>query len=1119
MTQEMESIVMDHMGEEFNISVETLGKLVDVPKGFDTLHELGGVQGLAKALKTDLKQGLPAIETDLEIARVKKFSNNVLPPPPHQPLWSIVLDAMSDHILILLMVASVVSIVLGAVPYTSHDPKTGWIDGVAILVAVIIVVTITSINDFKNQARFRELNEKTNDKQVKAIRGGEQCQVSIFDVRVGDIVTLDTGDIICADGVFVEGHALKADESSITGESDPIKKGHPEDKVDPFLISGSLVIEGMGNMLVTAVGVHSFNGKTMMSLRVASEDTPLQKKLATLASRIGYFGMAAAILLLLIAIPKYFIEKKVKDEDINSDAASDIVSLVVCAITIVVVAVPEGLPLAVTMALAYGMMKMFKENNLVRNLASCETMGSATTICSDKTGTLTQNVMTVVTGTVCGNFPEVNESLKSKIPQHVAQILTDGIAINSNAYEGVSSKGKLEFIGSKTEVALLNFSKVLGSDYNEVRKRLEIKEMYPFSSARKRMNVLVKHTPTESRLYTKGASEIVLGLCDRYFDQNGNVIPLDASAKKYFEDQIMAFASDALRTIGIAYSEVKEGTEVKDAPENGSIFIGIVGIKDPLRPEVPDAVATCQKAGITVRMVTGDNIITARNIAKNCGILTEGGLVMEGPEFRKLSQSEMDAILPKLQVLARSSPTDKQLLVGRLKDLGEVVAVTGDGTNDGPALKLANVGFSMGISGTEVAIAASDVVLLDDNFASIVRAVLWGRNIYDAICKFLQFQLTVNVVAVTIAFFGTITYQESRDVEGRGPGSPLTAVQLLWVNLIMDTLAALALATEPPTPELLNRPPNGKNAPLISRSMWKNIIGHSAFQLAVLFTILYQGHNIFNHFIPESIERKQIDSDISLASSSSTSIDGDGKIIPEGSVHHYTLLFNTFVFMQLFNEINSRVLGSGTNPFKNFFNNPIFIVVMIFTLGVQILFVTFGSSATSTDSLYILEWVACIVVGAFSLPWGLFLRKIPIKEPVYKNEPPTVSEAIYTPPSTNIEMEGAHQNETAPVKLSKDYPTSAESTPNEEASPLVSRTSSVGAGDSTTPIPHNNVNKPTQVGRGWQIVRQTHKKLVVINALKEFNKDGETNLVDVVRGPQRGSISLPAPSNYANLNI
>ncbi|GAM20513.1 hypothetical protein SAMD00019534_036880, partial [Acytostelium subglobosum LB1] len=1122
----LESIGLDPMSDEFKFDLKTLGSLVDVPKNPDLLKEIGGPQGLADGLKSSLKDGLPNEQNSTETNRVHIYGKNILPPPPHTPLWRIVLDALSDHILILLIVAAVVSIILGAVPATSEDPKIAWVDGVAILVAVVIVVTVTSVNDFKNQARFRDLNEKTSDKQIKAIRSGEQCQVSIFDVRVGDIITLDTGDILCADGVFVDGHSLTCDESSITGESDPIKKGHMEQGFDPFFISGSQVLEGFGKMMVTAVGVNSFNGKTMMSLRVETEDTPLQEKLGKLADNIGKFGLAAAVLLLLIVIPKYFIEKKVRHEDLPKSTASDITKMIIGSITIVVVAVPEGLPLAVTMALAYGMMKMYKENNLVRHLASCETMGSATNICSDKTGTLTQNVMTVVTGCIGQRFddcPAYADYAKTNLKE-MSTILVEGLAVNSNAYEGMSTKGKMEFIGSKTECAMLNFTKLFDCDYLEVRKRLEVIELYPFSSARKRMGVLVRQNEQTLRFYQKGASEIILAQCDRYIDPNGQTQALTPEIKAMYEETIVTFATDALRTIGLAYRDFSNdcGIDFKgQAPETNLIFIGVIGIKDPLRPEVPGAVAQCKRAGITVRMVTGDNIITATNIAKNCGILTEGGICMEGPVFRNLPQDEMDAIIPRLQVLARSSPTDKQLLVGRLKDLGEVVAVTGDGTNDGPALKLANVGFSMGIAGTEVAIAASDVVLLDDNFASIVRAVIWGRNIYDAICKFLQFQLTVNVVAVTVAFVGTIT---------SGSHSPLTAVQLLWVNLIMDTLAALALATEPPTPELLDRPPTGKNAPLITRGMWKNIIGHSVLQLIILFVLLYKGDKIYENFVDFPIVYSER--------------------------HHYTIVFNTFVFLQLFNEINSRVLGNRLNPFTNFFNNPIFVIVLVATFIIQVLFVTFGDDATSTARLNITEWVACIITGAFELVWGLILRMIPIKEPPVQKVIPEKSETVYTPPvdtakphdvTLTTTTAAVAASEIEPIlessKITLDKNTDGyiplpvgvpiDGEDNQTTTTTTTTTTSTepsegGANQKKgwdlireTPQkirvvnafksyrrPEREVEDPIEVGRGWKLVRQTHQKIRVLNAFQSYEKPNESSLIDVVRHPTRQSIYL-----------
>ncbi|EGG23082.1 hypothetical protein DFA_05212 [Cavenderia fasciculata] len=942
-----------HKVEDFTLDTRHLEDLVSIPKNPKRLADLGGVKGLADKLNVNLDEGLPVhmIMTEESNLRIKRYGRNILPDPPQDSLWSMIIDALKDETLIILVIAATISIILGALKWTSHDPKTGWIDGVAILVAVAIVTMVTSINNYKNQGRFLELNKKSADKQVKLFRGGQQMLVSIFDVLVGDVLVVDTGDIICGDGVFIEGHSLVCDESSLTGESDPVKKGSPENGMDPFLISGSMVQEGFGRMLVTAVGVNSLNGRIMMSLRTEIEDTPLQEKLGVLAERIGKFGLAVAALMILITVPKYFITKKVNDEPITAASVSDITQIVVGAITIVVVAVPEGLPLAVTMALAYGMLKMFKENNLVRNLASCETMGGATTICSDKTGTLTQNVMTVVAGHICKPFDDVDYNLRYVVPASIQTILTDGICVNSNAYEGTNSKGRTEVVGSKTEGALLQFTKTFGADYVEVRKRLHVEKLYPFSSARKRMGVLVTLDEQHVRLYVKGASERILEACDSYLDADGNIQPLGADAKEVYEKAIFGFASDTLRTIGLAYKDYKKAEydyEEADEPNFGLTLVGILGIRDPLRPEVRGAVRQCQGAGIVVRMLTGDNIVTAENIARKCGILQPGDISMDSFAFNKMSEAELERVIPRLRVLARSSPLDKLRLVNKLKDMGEIVAVTGDGTNDSPALKQANVGFSMGISGTEVAIAASDVVLLDDNFASIVRAVLWGRNIYDSICKFLQFQLTINIVAVTVAFVGTIY--------GNGK-SPLTGVQLLWINLIMDTMAALALATEPPTPDLLERPPTGKDSPLITRTMWRNIIGHAVFQLTVQFVLLYIGTDIYNNFVHE-------------------------KIIKD-SVRHYTIIFNTFVFMQLFNEINARVLGNKLNPFRGIFANPIYVTILFITVVIQVLFVTFGGEVTSTVPLGVYEWIGCVVTGFFSLVVGLLLRMIPIKEPSY----------------------------------------------------------------------------------------------------------------------------------------
>jgi len=634
--------LVDIHSDVFPVSPGTLAKLVD-PKSPDLLKELGGLEGLANTLRSNLKDGLPTssgANDSLEQKRVEKYGRNVLPPAPRDSFLEIVWGALQDQILLLLIAAAVVSIILGSIPATSENPKQGWFDGVAILFAVVIVVGVTSTNDFQKQRQFAKLDAKKNDRVTKVVRGGEQTQIPIFDVAVGDIVLLDTGDIVCADGIFIEGYGLKTDESSLTGESDTVKKVSAlQSEGDCFMISGSQIVEGMGKMFVTAVGPNSMNGRLLLALRVTDEDTPLQEKLEVLAGHIGKFGIAAAALLLVIGIPKYFIEAKINNEfgteDFKKSVGSDIVKLIINAITIIVVAVPEGLPLAVTIALAYGMLKLFKLNNLVRHLAACETMGGATNICSDKTGTLTQNEMTVVTGWFLGKkYLQITESLATELAPEYLQVLVDGMAINSTAFEVTNAKGKIDYVGSKTEGALIKLCKVLGVNYDQIRKQYSpYYKLYPFSSARKAMSTVIK-TENGFRLYSKGASEIILSRCDKIMLFNGTrveVVPLEEHHRKEVSAAIHEFATDALRTICTAYCDIRDEPNWDNPPEDNMTLLALVGIRDPLRPEVPGAVATCQRAGITVRMVTGDNIVTAQNIAKACGILRPGGICLEGP--------------------------------------------------------------------------------------------------------------------------------------------------------------------------------------------------------------------------------------------------------------------------------------------------------------------------------------------------------------------------------------------------------------------------------------------------------------------------------------------------------
>ncbi|KAG1456396.1 hypothetical protein G6F56_006840 [Rhizopus delemar] len=794
-------------------------------------------------------------------------------------------------------------------------------------------------------------------------------QISVHDIQVGDILHLEPGDIVPVDGIYIEGHDLKCDESAATGESDAVRKNtlvecekqankHANSLhlPDPFIISGSKVLEGVGSYLVISVGVNSYYGRTMMALRSEPESTPLQEKLNDLAEMIAKLGSAAGLLMLIVLLIRYFVGWRNGVPDQPSAIVLDIMKILIVVVTIVVVAVPEGLPLAVTLALAYATQRMLKDNNLVRVLAACETMGNATTVCSDKTGTLTQNKMTVVAGTFGSQFKfSAHESVKiSEVHQHVPKeqldLIHQSIAVNSNAFEGENEKGEACFVGNKTETALLQFSRDTKAEhYDVLRTRWPIEQIYPFSSERKAMATVMKcldsSKRTVYRMHIKGASEIILGLCSFVLSLE-HASELTQEDQQLIEGTIQSYALQSLRTIGIAYRDFEqwppngyndEGkVPFEDLIQDGGLtFLAVVGIEDPLREGVTEAVQACQRAGVFVRMVTGDNVVTAKSIAKQCGIYTPGGEVMEGPVFRRLSPSEMDNVLPRLQVLARSSPEDKRILVSRLRELGDIVAVTGDGTNDGPALKMADVGFSMGIAGTEVAKEASSIILMDDNFSSIIRAIMWGRCVNDAVKKFLEFQLTVNITAVILTFISAVASTDQKSV--------LTAVQLLWVNLIMDTFAALALATDPPTPELLDRNPEPRNAPLITFKMWKMIIGQAIFQIIVTLVLLYS--SVLNY--------------------------------PTESVVLQTVVFNTFVFCQIFNEINCRRIDSKLNIFSNMFANKFFIVIFFICVLGQALIVQFGGAAFQVVGLDGAHWGIAIVVGFMSLPIGAVIRLIP----------------------------------------------------------------------------------------------------------------------------------------------
>lgn len=831
----------DVTDNRFAFTPGQLSKLLN-PKSFAAFHALGGLSGIEKGLRTDRYSGLSIDEKVLDgsvdfddavsaaaswadvrdtprrsmtrtstsatamhrsndsfLDRKRIFKDNKLPAKKSKSIFELAWIAYNDKVIILLSVAAVVSLALGIYQSITgpSDEDVQWVEGVAIMVAIVIVVTVGAANDWQKERQFVKLNQKKDDRNVKIIRSGKSREISVHDILVGDVMHLEPGDMIPVDGIFISGHNLKCDESSATGESDNLKK-HPGDevyeailahknlgKMDPFIISGGKVTEGIGTFLVTAVGVNSSYGRTMMSLREPSQTTPLQAKLNVLAEYIAKLGLGAGLMLFIATFIKFLVSLNTIEGG-PSAKGQQFLQVFIVAVTVVVVAVPEGLPLAVTLALAFATTRMLKDNNLVRLLRACETMGNATTICSDKTGTLTQNRMSIVAGIfgassrfIDKRTPESSESnspnsptqtrlssegeaqensttqFVSSLDQDVKLLLMQSIAINSTAFEG-EQDGHENFIGSKTETALLSFARdyLAMGPVSEERSNANIVQMVPFDSGRKCMAAVVKLGNSNYRMFVKGASEIMLGRCSKIIQD-----PTTGVAEVYITNEnmetlnnvITSFASRSLRTIGLLYKDFEQWPP-KDAPTQEDdhklavfdkifkdmVFLGIVGIQDPLRAGVAEAVGDCQNAGVYVRMVTGDNLLTAKAIASECGIYTEGGLVMEGPYFRKLDRAEMFQTIPRLQVLARSSPHDKQTLVQRLKEMGETVAVTGDGTNDAPALKTADVGFSMGIAGTEVAKEASAIILMDDNFASIVKAIMWGRAVNDSVKKFLQ---------------------------------------------------------------------------------------------------------------------------------------------------------------------------------------------------------------------------------------------------------------------------------------------------------------------------------------------------------------------------------------------
>uniref|UniRef100_A0A8C3APU4 Calcium-transporting ATPase n=1 Tax=Cyclopterus lumpus TaxID=8103 RepID=A0A8C3APU4_CYCLU len=1018
-----------HAGGDFGVTVTELTELMEL-RGTDALQKIqenyGDTEGLCQRLQSSTTDGLSGDPADME-RRYQTFGQNFIPPKKPKTFLELVWEALQDVTLIILEVAAIISLGLSFYQPPGQDSEscgdlsgsaedegeadTGWIEGAAILLSVVCVVLVTAFNDWSKEKQFRGLQSRIEQEQkFTVVRKGNVIQIPVADMVVGDMAQVKYGDLLPADGILVQCNDLKIDESSLTGESDHV--GKSVDK-DPMLLSGTHVMEGSGRMLVTAVGVNSQTGiiftllgageieeegkdkkgkqpdgavennqnkakkqdggvaMEMQPLKSAEggevedrekkktsvpkkEKSVLQGKLTKLAVQIGKAGLVMSaitviILVLFFCINTFVVEGHTWLAECTPVYVQYFVKFFIIGVTVLVVAVPEGLPLAVTISLAYSV-----KVDLPIQCIECLPNGNVGTADCCCPGDVHHRVV-----------PDPGQ-----INPRTLDLLVNAIAINSAYTSKILPPdvegGLAKQVGNKTECGLLGFVLDLQQDYAPVREQIpeeRLYKVYTFNSERKSMSTVIKLPDGSFRLYSKGASEILLKKCSFILDTNGEARTFRPRDRDEMVKQVIEpMACEGLRTICIAYRDLPSDPEPEWETEAEILTeltcLSVVGIEDPVRPEVPDAILKCQRAGITVRMVTGDNINTARAIAAKCGIIHPGDdfICLEGKDFNRrirnekgeIEQERIDKIWPKLRVLARSSPTDKHTLVKGIIDstaleVRQVVAVTGDGTNDGPALKKADVGFAMGIAGTDVAKEASDIILTDDNFSSIVKAVMWGRNVYDSISKFLQFQLTVNVVAVIVAFTGACITQDS----------PLKAVQMLWVNLIMDTFASLALATEPPTEDLLLRKPYGRNNPLISLTMMKNILGHGVYQLVIIFTLLFIGERMFN-----------IDS-------------GRNAPLHSPPSEHYTIIFNTFVLMQLFNEINARKIHGERNVFDGIFHNPIFCSIVVGTFAVQIVIVQWGGKPFSCAPLNMEQWLWCLFVGVGELLWGQVIATVP----------------------------------------------------------------------------------------------------------------------------------------------
>lgn len=883
--------------------------------------------------------------TAREVAQSRsKYGENVLTPPAKAPLWLQFLDKFRDPLIIILLIAGTLSILISCYEYFGlGDGPTVFFEPVGIFVAIMLATGLSFYFEYQADKEFAILNKVNDDEPVEVIRDSNTTLIPRREVVVGDIVVINTGEEIPADGELIEATLLNVDESTLTGEPMCAKTtvASEFDSQATFpsnhVMKGTKVMEGHGVMRVIAIGDHTEQGKVFEAVQIDnSVKTPLDEQLDGLGRLVAKLSYCVGAGIIIGRILMYFLSSSYVQFEWLPFIAYLLQTLMI-AVTLVVVSVPEGLPMAVTLSLAYSMRRMLKTNNLVRKMHACETMGATTVICTDKTGTLTQNQMRV-------------DSLQLYGLDEKSSAVAESMALNSTAQLDFTDPDCPSVLGNPTEGALLLWLYEHGTDYRELRENSTIVDQLPFNTERKYMATVVDSAlmPGRRILYVKGAPEIVFAMCRTMGE---------GATRERIENQLLDYQNHAMRTLGFAFQMLDKGDV---AISNGRVtatrlhFIGITAIADPVRSDVPDAIKECLDAGINIKIVTGDTPATAREIGRQIGLWTTADSdrnIMTGPEFAALNDEQLLQRVHELKIIARARPMDKKRLVETLQRLNQVVAVTGDGTNDAPALRAAHVGLSMG-DGTSVAKEASDITIIDNSFSSIGKAVMWGRSLYQNIQRFLLFQLTVNVTACLIVLIGAFM----------GTESPLTVTQMLWINLIMDTFAAMALASLPPSESVMHDRPRDRHAFILTRPMYGEIVGVGALFFVLLFFFLL----VFKHTDVDSLSDMLSLNYLQLFA-------GFGTLTfwTEGHLTAYelTLLFTIFVMTHFFYLFNARAFETGRSALHfGGCKGLLTIVVIIFAGQVLMVETPILQDFFNVVSLSLKDW-GTIIIGSSLVLW------------------------------------------------------------------------------------------------------------------------------------------------------